>query len=579
MIVKPGIPKELQWFQDARFGMFVHFGIYALLGRGEWVMYHEHIRKEEYEKLVPQFNPNCFDAEDWVMTAKNAGCKYINFTSKHHDGFCMFDSEYTDYKITNTPYGKDLMRELVDACHKHDMRIIIYYSQPDWHHINYVHHAGAYKDLDYTPEGQQPDWPKFKQYIYNQVEEICTKYGRIDGIFFDGSHKSEEEWGGKAIYDMIKRHQPHAVVNDRARCGDMFTPERAAVENIDRTLANKYLLEICTSVTGWTWGYVPESDRYTVSYHLEQMVKAARIGCNYLLNVGPKPDGTIPEYCKEVYRHIGRWMEKHGEGYIGTKPLYPFMDEDSYVMLYKRNVVYLFCLKWPMMDKLEIPYLSNECRSVKLMSTGEEIPFFKQDDSLFIKGIPLCPPDGLLQAFRIELEGEVKIVEKKPEPIVIPEVLVQDETILNGENMHVYGYGVKGAVLKAVNETIEEMADGDAPKGKPLTETCISGWMTPDQHAAWKLHAETEGKYVISLVLLIDRDYEDAQFELLINKNSVYLPVPKPGQEPTTVVEVGDFMISKGENKIDISAPKLLWGYACPPIVRIVLKKQPDSNG
>jgi len=231
MIVEKGIKNELRWFYETRFGMCIHFGIYSLLERNEWSMLLENIPRAEYEKLATKFNPFRFDADEWVKLAEDAGAKYITVTAKHHDGFCMFDSALTDYKITNTPFKRDLIGELVDACHRHGMRIVIYYSQPDWHNPNYLHHKGAFKDLPNPPETDRSDWPAYQKYYMGQVEELCTKYGQIDGIWFDGSHKTVEEWKGREVYALIKKHQPHAVVNDRARFGDFFTPERSLPED------------------------------------------------------------------------------------------------------------------------------------------------------------------------------------------------------------------------------------------------------------------------------------------------------------------------------------------------------------
>ena len=160
MIVKRDLDADQQWFPAARFGMFIHFGLYALLGRGEWVMYNEDIPREEYSKLAERFNPHRFDAAAWVAAAQRCGCRYITVTAKHHDGFCLFDSALTDYKITNTPFKRDLIGELVTACRQAGMRVCLYYSQPDWHHKNFVHRPQAFKDLQYARPDDRPDWPE-----------------------------------------------------------------------------------------------------------------------------------------------------------------------------------------------------------------------------------------------------------------------------------------------------------------------------------------------------------------------------------------------------------------------------------
>ncbi len=201
----------LKWFEEAKFGLFIHWGIYSLIGRGEWVMHNEKIPVEEYEKLQPQFNPTEFDAEKWVQLAQAAGMKYITITSKHHDGFCMFDSKLTDYTSMHSPAQRDFIGELTRACQKHGMKISYYYSLLDWHHPDY-----------------KTNLPAYIEYAKGQLRELCTNYGKIDGIWFDGGWEhSAEEWHSKEIIDMIRELQPGIVINNRARYdGDFDTPEQ-----------------------------------------------------------------------------------------------------------------------------------------------------------------------------------------------------------------------------------------------------------------------------------------------------------------------------------------------------------------
>lgn len=287
MIVKPGIPDELRWFYKARFGMFVHYGISSLLGRGEWVMYWENIPRREYEKLAADFNPIKFSAADWVGLAVDAGARYMTVTAKHHDGFCLFDSKLTDFTSTNTPFGRDIIGELADECGRRSLPLILYYSQPDWHHPNFVHNSGAFKDLDAPPESDEPDWEKYLEFYIGQVEELMKQYEPA-GIWFDGSHKTEEEWRGREVYELIKRYDPNAIVNDRGRYGDMFTPERSLPEDL-----TGYLFEACQSISKQAWGYREDSDNFTVPELVGSLQKMAGAGGNYLLNVGPRPDLSL----------------------------------------------------------------------------------------------------------------------------------------------------------------------------------------------------------------------------------------------------------------------------------------------
>ncbi len=507
MIVQKEIKEELRWFYEARFGMFVHFGLYAMIGRGEWVMYHENIPKSEYVRLAGSFNPSHFNADEWVQLAEDAGAKYITVTAKHHDGFCLFDSALTDYKITNTPFGRDLIGELISACHRRGMRIILYYSQPDWNHPNYVNNRGAFKDLPCPPEDDRPDWPAYVSYYMGQVEELCTKYGKIDGIWFDGSHKTVEEWKGREIYALIKKHQPHAVVNERARYGDFFTPERSLPDDL-----TGYMFEACESVSPVAWGYRADSSSYSVPHLVKSLVKMTVAGGNYLLNVGPAPDGTIPEKQAEVMRGIGMWMKVNGDAVYGTDPLMlerpkVKIRRNKYVRVegcdtkdgkgkegimvlkpetavvdfaalkglcgytIKKQNIYFHCFEWPESDRLIIPGILTAAKSVRLLGGGEpadkagpgaairntgsnkcddlSIKFRQDEAGIELLDLPCMPPDALVKVFEISFDQrpEVREREKVEKPVDTTTVKTDEITVLKAEAAPFEGYGVKGTKL------------------------------------------------------------------------------------------------------------------------------------
>lgn len=359
MIVRPGIPDELRWFYHARFGMFVHFGISSLLGRGEWVMYWDNIPREEYEKLADRFNPTMFSAADWVGLAVDAGARYMTVTAKHHDGFCLFDSKLTDFTSVNTPFGRDIVGEIADACAKRSLPLVLYYSQPDWHHPNFVHHAGAFKDLDSPPATDEPDWQRYLEFYIGQVEELMKQYEPA-GIWFDGSHKTETEWRGREVYELIKRYNPSAVVNDRGRYGDMFTPERSLPEDL-----TGYLFEACQSVSKQAWGYREDATHFSVPELIRSLQKVAAAGGNYLLNVGPKPDGSIDPVQRRIMETIGRWLDIHGEAIYETEPVEVAGKSNSgpdggllppnLRLTGRDSSAYVHILDWPDTDRIRIP--------------------------------------------------------------------------------------------------------------------------------------------------------------------------------------------------------------------------------
>ena len=379
MIVKRRPDPQIRWFPEARFGMFIHFGLYALLERGEWVMYRADIPREEYEKLMPRFNPHRFNAGQWVEEARRSGCRYMTVTAKHHDGFCLFDSELTDFKITNTPFKRDLIGELVQACQQANMPIILYYSQPDWHHPCFVHRPGAFKDLQYERPDDTPDWPRFVEYYHGQVRELCTRYGKIDGIWFDGVQRTEKQWQGRKIYDLIKKHQPHAVVNDRAGYGDFFTPERSLTH---LAAAAGYLVEACQSVAAGAWGYIAETPLYSTQHLLHSMLRMVGAGGNYLLNIGPRADGTLPGDWLERMHEMGQWLATHQKSVYGTAGCPLWADGADRVFTSRDSTLYVHVLKWPDTDCLKLPELRRAPLGATMVADGKKLDIAVEDDTV-----------------------------------------------------------------------------------------------------------------------------------------------------------------------------------------------------
>ncbi|MFO0891575.1 MAG: alpha-L-fucosidase [Isosphaeraceae bacterium] len=316
------------WFEDARFGLFVHWGVYALVGKGEWVMENDRLPIAEYEKLPPRFNPTRFDAEEWVKLARAAGARYLTITSKHHDGFCMFDSKLTNYDIVDaTPYGKDPMKALADACHRQGIKLFFYYSLLDWHHPDSFPLGRTGKSAGREGRG---DWRKYVAYYQGQVRELCTNYGEIGGIWFDGWwDRPDAEWDLEGTYRLIHELQPGALVGNNHHVApfpgedfQMFEQdlpgENAAGFN-KAGVARNLPLETCLTINQ-SWGYNARDANYKmVDELIRALVGAAGRGANLLLNVGPKPDGTIgPEFAERL-RGVGQWLSAHGKTVRGTR--------------------------------------------------------------------------------------------------------------------------------------------------------------------------------------------------------------------------------------------------------------------
>lgn len=349
------------WFEDAKFGLFVHWGVYSLLGKGEWVMNNDKVPIAEYEKLPPRFNPTAFEAEQWVKTAKAAGMKYITITSKHHDGFCMYDSKLTEYDIVDaTPYGKDPLKALADACHAQGIKLFFYYSLLDWHHPDYFPRG---RTGQAAGRAEQGDWSAYLKYYQGQVRELCSNYGAIGGIWFDGWwDRPDADWDLEGTYRIIHELQPGALAGNNHHvtpfAGEDFQMFEQDLPGENKAGFNKaeatggLPLETCLTMNN-SWGYNAgdkafKSPEQVVHY----LLGAAGRGANLLLNVGPRPDGTIGPESSERLLEVGRWLDTNGEAVYGTRRG-PIPPQPWGVSVRKGPAVYLHVLKPA--DRIPLP--------------------------------------------------------------------------------------------------------------------------------------------------------------------------------------------------------------------------------
>jgi len=299
-------PEDLAWWQNARFGMFVHWGPVSLKGTEiGWSRGGERrgiggtgeIPVEEYDNLYKRFNPVGFDADEWVRIAKAAGMKYLVFTSKHHDGFCEFDSALTNYKITNSPFGRDVVKELADACHRAGLRLGFYYSPPDFHH----------------PDFRAGSPVAYQRYLRGQLKELCSNYGKVDIIWFDGLNGTAQEWNSAELIRMIRRLQPHVLINNRAGLpADFDTPEQTIGRyQVDRPWES--CITICNQ-----WAYKPNDTMKSLKECIDTLVRCAGGDGNLLFNAGPMPTGAIEPRQVERLREMGKWLRRHGDTIYGT---------------------------------------------------------------------------------------------------------------------------------------------------------------------------------------------------------------------------------------------------------------------
>ena len=316
-------------FEDAKLGLFLHWGVYALLGKGEWVMQRAKLPVAEYEKLPPRFNPTEFDADALVKTAKATGARYVVFAAKHHDGFCMFDSKLTRYDIVDAaPFAKDAVKAFADACHTHDLPLFVYYSLIDWHHTDYAPAGATGRALG---RGGKGDWNRYVAYYQGQLRELCTQYGPIGGIWLDGVwDRPGDHWDLDATERLIHALQPGALVASDHQQGPGPREElqvfKQALSNQkqagsrDAAPARGLARQTCLSMNG-SRGYNATDRRWKTPEELiKTLVTAAGRGTNLLLTVGLRPDGALGREPTERLRALGEWLQVHGESVYETRP-------------------------------------------------------------------------------------------------------------------------------------------------------------------------------------------------------------------------------------------------------------------
>ena len=383
--------KRIEWWTDARFGMFIHWGLYAQAGRHEWIKNRERITDEEYQKYFEIFNPDLFDPTEWAKKVKAAGMKYAVITSKHHEGFTLFDSEYTNYKATNTPYGKDILREWVDAFRAEGLRIGFYYSLIDWHHPDFTvdtrHPMRVNTDEEYTELNEGRDMAVYRKYLKDQIREILTNYGKIDILWLDFSYpssphgKGREAWGSVELIKMIRELQPGIIINDRADLHDyaggwdFITPEQYKVEKWPEIDGEKVPWETCQTFSG-SWGYY--RDEYTWKDNkqlLELLIESVSKGGNLLLNVGPTARGTFDYRADEALSKMGEWMKFNDRSIYGcTQAPDEFEAPANSLLTYNplTNRLYVHLLDYPLQN-LILPGYKGRVKYVQFLHDASEI--------------------------------------------------------------------------------------------------------------------------------------------------------------------------------------------------------------
>ncbi len=382
--------QRMKWWHEAKFGMFIHWGLYSVLGRHEWVMENEGIPVAEYEQLAKRFVPKPNAARDWARLAKRAGQKYMVMTTKHHEGFCLFDSKLTDYCAPKQACGRDLVREYVEAARAEGLRVGFYYSLMDWHHPDGARCA--------TDEAARK---RFVEYIHGHVRELLTNYGKIDILWYDVSWPlNAQGWESERMNEMVFKLQPEIIVNNRNQLpGDFSTPEqRIQAEKTGRAW------EACMTMNG-SWGYhAADDDWKTPKTIVRNLATCARGGGNYLLNIGPKPDGSIPVESVNIMTAVGKWVGRNSESIYGTDRC--GVGRSNFAgFTRKGNTLYIHVHFWPG-DTVAIGGLTCKVKSAKLLATGKSVDFQQDRFRVRFTGLPKTAPDDPVTVIAAECDSE-----------------------------------------------------------------------------------------------------------------------------------------------------------------------------
>ena len=363
---------ERDWFLEKRFGLFVHWGIYAIPGWQEQHQWRGRMPANEYVKLAEQWNPTNFNPDAWLDLAEEAGMQYIIVTTKHHDGFCLWDTSHTAFNTMNTPYGQDLMAMLADACHKRDFPLGFYYSIADWHHPNYPN-QGRHHELPQPKPGDDPDLMKYLKFLKAQVWELCTHYGKLHAFWWD---MNVDEHFDPSVNAMIRSLQPAAVINNRGfDPGDFGTPERDYEQGIDTQQSFDRLTEACQSVGSESWGYRVDEDYYTDRHLIRSIDRYLARDANYLLNVGPKSDGTIPGIAQLILKRIGKWYRAVEEAVKDIEPA-SYLTRNRDILLTRRdNVIYVHLVNDLRTSGVKLDPIAIAPEKATLLNTGEPVDF------------------------------------------------------------------------------------------------------------------------------------------------------------------------------------------------------------
>ena len=399
---------ERDWFLEKHYGMFVHWGIYSVGGRAEWERKIYNVSKEEYDKYIPQFTAEKFDPAEWLDIAQAAGMEYIVFTTKHHDGFCMWDTKYTDYNVMHTAFGKDPLRMLADECHKRNFPLILYYSCMDWAQENYPN-DGTCNSVNTDPS--KHDMPKYMEFLKNQIRELLTQYGEIHGIWWDNNNT---RYADPSVNALIRELQPKAVINDRGFSpdGDFRTPERNG-KNDDSPF--RLPTEACDSISRGSWCCMKDGDYCSARYCMSSIASYVARDANFLLNIAPEADGTLSKPYLDVLNKVSPWFNRVKEALYAPHQQWVVYNQNI-ICTGQDHTLYFFLLNPPSGTRLELIPINTPAVSAELLNTGKKLEVLckgvtsNKEPTIIIRGYPADELYGEIPVLKLTFKEHISEV-------------------------------------------------------------------------------------------------------------------------------------------------------------------------
>jgi alpha-L-fucosidase len=534
---QPPLPEaeRTRWFREAKFGLFIHWGVYAVIGRHEWARHRFQIPQADYDTYARRFNPVNFNADAWTDLAKSAGVRYIVITSKHHDGFSIYRSQVSDYDMEITSYQGDPLKMLAEAAQRKGLRLGFYHSIMDWHHPDYVPKRAW--EVANPNEGGNLD--RYIEFMKAQLRELLTGYGEVAVMWFDGEWEhSTQEMHSDEVYDFIRKLQPNTLINDRlykrepGNRADFGTPEQFVPATGMKDPSGKPILwESCVTINNDSWGYNKYETEFKTERDLIRMlIEVVSKGGNLLLNVGPRPDGRIQSEFVTRLQAIGRWLKVNGEAIYGTtaSPFarLPFFGRATA----KGNTVYLHVFQWPADGRLRAPGLANKVVSARLLARPAAKLAVRREGAEVLVSLPRQAPDEIASVVELVLDGP---------PSATPYVIRPDS---------------KGVLTLGVESCeIETRFEQRAKKENALGYVFLTRWTRADDIPTWTFSVPSAGRYQVEITY--GSAGKGAGFTVAAGSSQVTGSVASTqGEWVFKTFQVGEIQLPAGEQTLQVKA-------------------------